>query len=65
MGAEAYRPGSIVFDNWILGEEIGSGSYGRVFAAERRDLGEVYRAAVKIITVPRNRSEFQSIVHDS
>ena len=65
MGADTYRPGSVVFDNWILGEEIGSGSYGRVFSAERRDLGEVYRAAVKIITVPRSQSEFQSIVHDS
>jgi len=36
---------------------LGEGSFGKVFRAEREDFGRVYKAAVKIITIPQNQSE--------
>lgn len=53
--------GSVVFGNWVVKREIGQGSFGRVFEIQREDFGEVYRAALKVITVPQSDAELQSV----
>ena len=53
--------GSVVFGNWVVKREIGQGSFGKVFEIQREDFGEVYRAALKVITVPQSDAELQSV----
>lgn len=51
---------SIVFDTWTVKREIGAGSFGKVFEIQREDFGEVYTAALKVITVPQSDAELKS-----
>ena len=59
-GIQSYGPGDVVFGNWTLKRLIGEGSYGRVFEGERKDFGTIYKAAIKIVTIPQSQSEIIS-----
>lgn len=59
-----YEIGSVVFQTWSIHRLIGEGSFGRVFEIRREDFGEVYHAALKVITVPQNRNELQNAYDD-
>ncbi|MBR3366586.1 MAG: serine/threonine protein kinase [Lachnospiraceae bacterium] len=43
---------SALWPEWSLAEEIGAGSFGRVYKIRRRDVGGEYLAALKVITIP-------------
>ena len=62
--SEQYRIGSVVFGNWTIKRKIGEGSFGKVFEIQRQDFGEVYKAALKVITVPQSQSEVQSAMEE-
>lgn len=55
-----YQIGSAVFGSWTIRRKLGEGSFGRVYEINREDFGEVYRAALKVITVPSSDAELQS-----
>ena len=57
-----YEIGSIVFDKWKICRELGQGSYGTVYEIQREDFGGVYKAALKVITVPQSGKELQSVL---
>ena len=59
-----YEIGSIVFDKWKICRELGQGSYGTVYEIQREDFGGVYKAALKVITVPQSRTELQSVLDE-
>lgn len=59
-----YHIGSVVFGNWTIKRKIGEGSFGKVFEIQREDFGEVYRAALKVITVPQSEAEVQSALEE-
>ncbi|MBQ9436843.1 MAG: serine/threonine protein kinase, partial [Lachnospiraceae bacterium] len=40
--------------DWQIVRRIGSGSYGMVFEIAKEDFGTVYRAALKVISIPQN-----------
>ncbi|MGN0202930.1 MAG: serine/threonine-protein kinase [Coprococcus sp.] len=52
--------GTRVMDDWVICELLGAGSFGRVYRIERREFGEMYEAALKVITVPSSASEYES-----
>lgn len=56
-----YKIGDRVLNNWILVRQLGKGNYGTVFEAEREDFGVTYKAAIKIISIPQNKSEIESL----
>lgn len=56
-----YEIGSQVFENWTIMRKIGAGSFGAVYEIQREDFGETYRAALKVITVPQNDAEIESL----
>lgn len=49
---------------WHITEQIGEGSYGRVYIIERHELGQTYRSALKAITVPGSQDEIRSSMSD-
>lgn len=57
-----YEIGSTVFDKWTICRKIGQGSYGTVYEIRREDFGNIYKAALKVITVPQSETELQSVL---
>lgn len=54
----AYEP---LWGCWYIDEVIGEGSFGRVYKVHRDDFGERYYSAVKLITIPRNETEYAEV----
>ena len=50
-----------VWPEWRLEKLIGKGSYGYVYQAVREELGITTRTAVKVIPVPQDSSETESL----
>ncbi|MDO4816426.1 MAG: serine/threonine-protein kinase, partial [Bacillota bacterium] len=61
MDITYYKKYEPIFNTWHIVSEIGEGSYGKVFEIERRDLGHVYKAALKAISVPQSKHEIDNI----
>lgn len=57
-----YTIGSVVFNNWVIVDIKGEGSFGKVFEIQRKDDFTTDYSALKVITVPRNKSEMQRLV---
>ena len=56
-----YELGTVVFGKWRIERKIGEGSFGSVYEIHREDFGQVYRAALKVITVPQNETELKNV----
>ena len=59
-----YETGTLVFGDWKITEEIGSGSYGTVYKIEKTEYGITADAALKVIRIPKNQSEIRDILSD-
>ena len=55
-----YDIGGTVFGKWRIERKIGEGSFGTVYEIRREDFGQVYRAALKVITVPQSETELKN-----
>ncbi|MCL1791039.1 MAG: serine/threonine protein kinase, partial [Peptococcaceae bacterium] len=53
-----YEP---LWGKWYVEGLIGQGSYGKVYEVRRTELGRPYDSAVKIITIPQDKSEIQRL----
>lgn len=49
------------WEEWKIVEKIGEGSFGRVYKAQRTEKGRSFYSAIKIITIPANKSELNSV----
>ena len=49
-----------VWPEWEIIRKIGSGSYGVVYEAKKKDILETY-SAIKVITIPQSESELESL----
>ncbi len=58
----SYNIGDVVLYNWKLVKLLGEGSYGKVYEAHREDLSGIYKAAIKIIVIPKSNDEISSAV---
>ena len=52
---------SLVWPEWRLEKQLGRGSYGVVYKAIRKDSNVVSHAAIKVISIPSDSSEVDSI----
>lgn len=57
-----YKIGSVVFNNWVIVDTKGEGSFGKVFEIQRKDGFTTEHSALKVITVPKNESELQHML---
>lgn len=49
---------------WELKELLGEGAFAKVYRIERKDqFGDVYEAALKVISIPKNQSEMNPIIN--
>ena len=49
------------WQEWKIIEKIGEGSYGKVYKAERTEQGHSFFSAIKVIPIPANRGELNSV----
>ena len=59
---EYYKRYEPIFGEWYIIKEIGEGSFGKVFEIQREDFGTTYKAALKVITIPKSETEYRSIL---
>ena len=64
MDVNYYKKYEPLFGAWHITEQIGEGSYGRVYIIERHELGQIYKSALKAITVPGSQDEIRSSMSD-
>ena len=57
---DEYRKYEPIFNSWYLSREIGEGSFGKVFEITRKEFGNTYRSALKIISIPQNQSDIKT-----
>ena len=49
---------------WKVIEVIGKGSYGTVYRIEREAFGRTYSSALKVITIPNDKSVYDSLISE-
>ena len=49
---------------WEIEEELGEGSYGKVYKAVRNEFGATYYAAIKHISIPINQTEIRNLYEE-
>lgn len=47
--------------DWKIVRLLGAGNYGKVYEIQRMDFGTLYRAALKVITIPKSAEEVKEI----
>lgn len=52
----------MVWPEWNIVREIGEGSFGKVYEIRREDIGGVYEAALKVISIPKDKSEVDEVI---
>ena len=62
MDNEYYKRYEPFFGAWYIKRYIGAGSYGKVFEIERRDFDMVFTGALKAITIPADKSEYEQVL---
>ena len=50
-----------IWPEWEIEEQLGKGSYGTVYKAVRKDNNIKSQAAIKVISIPTDRSEIESL----
>ena len=50
-----------VWPEWQLVEKIGEGSFGKVYKAQRTERGRTFYSSIKIISIPGNKGELDSV----
>lgn len=64
METDYYRKYEPLFGSWYIKDQIGEGSFGKVYVIERKEMGVTYRSALKAITIPQSQSEIKSVMMD-
>lgn len=54
-----------VFKEWKIQECIGEGAFGKVYKIVREEFGHTYEAALKVIEIPHNQAEYNSIKNET
>ena len=49
------------YKGWNVVKKIGTGSFGSVYEIEREDFGYLYKAALKVISIPKSEQDLEAI----
>ena len=64
MDTDYYKQYEPFFGSWKIVRLIGEGTYGKVFEIRRSEYGIEEKAALKIISIPASKSEYNSVLTD-
>lgn len=64
MDTDYYKQYEPFFGSWKIVRLIGEGTYGKVFEICRSEYGIEEKAALKIISIPASKSEYNSVLTD-
>lgn len=64
MDTDYYKQYEPFFGSWKIVRLIGEGTYGKVFEICRSEYGFEEKAALKIISIPASKSEYNSVLTD-
>ena len=53
-----------VWNGWKIDQFLGEGSFGKVYRIVREEFGHTYEAALKILEIPQNQSEVESVKNE-
>ena len=53
-----------IWKGWKVEKEIGEGSFGKVFKIVREEFGQRYESALKVIKIPQNASEVETVKNE-
>lgn len=53
-----------LWNGWKVEKFIGEGSFGKVYQITKEEFGHTYEAALKIIEIPQNQSEVESVKNE-
>ena len=53
-----------VWNGWKIDRFLGEGSFGKVYRIVREEFGHTYEAALKVLEIPQNQSEVESIKNE-
>ncbi len=59
-----YTIGSVVFDDWVIEEIIGQGSYGSVYKIRKSEYGVTTYSALKVIKIPQSSADIRSALSE-
>ena len=59
-----YNIGDKVFNDWQITEEIGEGSYGKVYKITKSSFNVVSWSALKVISIPRTVQEIKEVMSE-
>lgn len=49
-----------IYEDWTVVGELGKGGFGRVYEIQRENYGYIYKAALKVISVPKSNDEIEA-----
>lgn len=52
---------SAIWRDWTIIQKIGEGSFGEVYKAQRNELGTEFYSAIKIIRIPKSKTESDAV----
>ncbi len=61
---EDFRKYEPFFGSWKIVKKIGEGAFGKVFEVERSDFGKNFKSALKVVSIPSNQSEIESLTSE-
>ncbi len=53
-----------IWPEWHIIRELGEGSFGKVYEIQRNDMGRVYKAALKVVTIPSDKGEVDELLSE-
>lgn len=59
-----YNIGDVVFNDWHITEEIGEGSYGKVYKITKSSFNVESWSALKVISIPRSVQEIKEVMSE-
>ncbi len=51
-----YEP---LWGSWYVDEQLGEGSFGKVYKVHKDEFGKLYYAAVKMLSIPQTEDEIE------